>query len=174
MAKKVIEFDLSPESINQAIKQLKKEEAEFRKKCELVRERIAERIEELASVGFNSAQVDDVIKRGMRQASVDVKVRHGEGVSIIIAKGEDAVFVEFGAGVYHNGSAGTSPNPWGGDLGYTIGSYGQGKGKYKTWGYYDKNGKLVKTHGTPASMPMYNAAKQAALEAQKIIREVFR
>ena len=94
-------------------------------------------------------------------------------ISVIVADGEDAVWVEFGAGVYHNGSAGSSPNPYGAQLGFTIGSYGKGYGKANAWGYYDENNNLVLTRGTPASMPMYRAAQAVAKQSLKIAREVF-
>lgn len=72
-------------------------------------------------------------------------------------QGEQAVFVEFGAGVYYNGAAGSSPHPYGVELGYTIGDYGWGFGQFDEWGYTDANGKYRLTHGTPAAMPLYNA-----------------
>ena len=80
---------------------------------------------------------------------------------------------KFGAGVYHNGSVGSSPNPFGNDLGFTIGSYGKGYGKKQAWGYYDENGDLVITRGTPASMPLYNAAQEVMRKAVEIAKEVF-
>ena len=57
-------------------------------------------------------------------------------------------------------------------MGYTIGSYGKGLGKRKVWGYY-RDGELILTHGTPATMPMYNALKQACDNIWSIAREVF-
>lgn len=71
---------------------------------------------------------------GARTAEVQVSIDERENVSIVIAAGEDAVWVEFGAGVYHNGSAGSSPHPKGSELGFTIGGYGKGMGKRQTWG----------------------------------------
>ena len=93
-------------------------------------------------------------------------------ITTVIAEGEDAVWCEFGAGVYHNGSAGSSPNPYGKDLGFTIGNYGKGYGKRTAWGYFE-DGELVITRGTPASMPMYNAVQEVARKAIEIAREVF-
>lgn len=93
-------------------------------------------------------------------------------ISVVIAAGEDAVWVEFGAGVYHNGSAGSSPHPKGAELGFTIGGYGKGMGKRKTWGFYE-DGELRLTHGAPAVMPMYNAMKTVCDEIASIAKEVF-
>lgn len=105
-------------------------------------------------------------------ADVDVTVTDKDNVSIIIANGEDAIWVEFGAGVYHNGSAGGSPHPKGSSLGFTIGGYGKGMGKKSVWGYYE-DGDLRLTHGTPAVMPMYNAVKTVCDNISAIAREVF-
>ena len=88
-------------------------------------------------------------------------------------QGEQAVFVEFGAGVYYNGAAGSSPHPYGVELGYTIGDYGLGLGKNDTWEYV-KNGKYHITHGTPAAMPLYHAGvkiKQSARITAKIMKQ---
>ena len=74
------------------------------------------------------------------------------------------------------GPVGSSPNPYGNDLGFTIGSYGKGYGKGQVWGYYadpeNKTG-LVLTHGTPATMPMYNAAMEVMRKAVEIAKEVW-
>ena len=104
---------------------------------------------------------------------MQVSIDERENVSIVIAAGEDAVWVEFGAGVYHNGSAGSSPHPEGSKLGFTIGGYGKGMGKRQTWGFYE-DGELRLTHGTPAVMPMYNAVKAVCDEIADIAKEVFR
>lgn len=98
---------------------------------------------------------------------------NGENVSVVVASGEDAVWVEFGAGVYHNGAAGSSPHPKGNELGFTIGSYGKGNGRKTTWGYLDDDGELHLTHGTPATMPMYRAMETVSEEVYLIAKEVF-
>ena len=126
-----------------------------------------------ASLNFGNAVVDDVIHGSPRRPDVAVTVSERGSISVVVAEGEDAVWCEFGAGVYHNGSVGSSPNPFGNDLGFTIGSYGKGYGKKQAWGYYDENGDLVITRGTPASMPLYNAAQEVMRKAIEIAKEVF-
>jgi hypothetical protein len=101
-----------------------------------------------------------------------MSIEERDNLSVVIADGEDAVWVEFGAGVHHNGSAGSSPHPSGAELGFTIGGYGKGRGKRETWGYYE-DGELRLTHGTPATMPMYRAVKTVCDELTNITREVF-
>lgn len=171
---KVIKIGLSTKDINRAIRELNKYKIELEKKTKECEKRIAEALKKEIELNFNSAVVNDTIRGGTRQAHVVVNVDDRGTMTVIVAEGEDAVFCEFGAGVYHNGSVGSSPNPYGNELGLTIGSYGKGKGKQQAWGYYDENNELVITRGTPASMPMYHAIQTITLKAIEIAREVFK
>lgn len=174
MSKTTIRFGLDASEINRAIREINKFKQDFRKKVDTYRKRIADEIAVQASLNFGSSVVDDVIHGGSSHiAEVSVSVSDRGSISVVVADGEDAIWCEFGAGVYHNGSAGSSPNPYGSDLGFTIGSYGDGHGKQQAWGYYDENEQLVITRGTPATMPMYNAAQEVLRKAISIAREVF-
>ena len=172
MAKKVISFGLSEKEIDRAIKELEQYKKEIIRKTTLLRVKIAERIETEVRSGFSGAVVDDLLNGGKKTAQVSVSMDNKENVSVVIAAGEDAIWVEFGAGVFHNGSAGASPHPKGSELGFTIGGYGKGMGKKQTWGYYE-DGELKLTHGTPATMPMYRAVRTVCSEIAEIAREVF-
>ena len=176
MSKTVIRFGLSQRDIARAIREVNKFKAEFQKKVDNFRDRLANEIAEQASLNFANSVMDDVVDGSPRKPDVKVSVASNGNVTVIVAEGEDAMWCEFGAGVYHNGAVGTSPNPYGNDLGFTIGSYGKGYGKRQVWGYYtdpeNKEG-LVLTRGTPASMPMYNAAQEVMRKAIDIAREVF-
>lgn len=171
MSKKVISFTL--DEIDKAIKELEQYKIDFQAKVDTYRQRIAEEIATIASFNFGSATMDDVIKGTPRRPEVTVNVDNRGDISVVVANGEDAVWCEFGAGVYHNGSVGSSPNPYGNELGFTIGSYGFGHGKQTAWGYYE-DGQLVITRGTPASMPMYNAVQEVTKRAIEIAREVWK
>ena len=173
MSKKVIRFGLNTKDINRAIRELQEFKQDFLEKVDTYRKRIAEEIAVNASMLFANSVVDDVIQGSPRRPDVQVTVDERGGISVVVANGEDAVWCEFGAGVYHNGSVGSSPNPFGTDLGLTIGSYGKGHGKQSAWGYYDEDGNLVITRGTPASMPMYNAVQEVARKSVETAREVF-
>lgn len=83
------------------------------------------------------------------------------------------MFIEFGAGIHYNGAAGSSPHPKGEEFGYTIGSYGQGKGKNESWVYYADSGEWVRSYGTEATMPMYKASVEIIQNIRKIAKEVF-
>lgn len=174
VAKKVVECLLDPKSIGRAMREVEKLKRETAEKAERLAKLIAERIAQTAQSGFGAAVVDDLLNGGPRSASVDVSVDSRGKVSVVIASGKDAVWVEFGAGVYHNGAAGTSPHPRGGELGLTIGSYGEGRGARNVWGYYNADGDLTLTHGTPASMPMYSAMQAVCAEIADIAREVWK
>lgn len=172
MAKKVIQVRLGDSDIDRLIKEIEKYKADFQKKVDIYRNRIANEIAKLASRNFGSAEMDDKIRGGTRKPNVQVSVSDKGNISVVIADGEDAVWCEFGAGAYHNGSVGSSPNPYGAELGFAIGSYGKGYGSRKAWGYYE-DGELVITRGTPASMPMYNAVQEIMKKVIKIAQEVF-
>lgn len=173
MGKKVISFGLSTKEINRAIREVEKHKQEFSQKVKEYQRRIAEAIATDAQFAFSTSVMDDVVKGSTRKPQVNVSVDERGDITVVVADGEDAVWCEFGAGVYHNGSVGSSPNPYGSELGFTIGSYGKGYGKASAWGYYDEGHNLVITRGTPASMPMYNAVQSVTAKAIEIAREVF-
>lgn len=172
MNKHTFRCDLSPESIRKAANELKQYRQGLLRKVEELRRLIAERIAADARGCFATALVDDLLQGGSRNANVEVMVDEAGTTSLVIAVGEDAIWCEFGAGVYHNGSVGSSPHPKGAELGFTIGTYGEGKGARQVWGFYD-GGELKLTHGTPASMPMYNAMQRVCDEIARIAQEVF-
>ena len=173
---KTIKFGLTPREIQSAIDAVELYSENFQKKVDTYRKRIAEEIAVYASAYFDNAVMDDVINGTPRRPNVKVDWSDDGKIAVVVANGEDAVWCEFGAGVYHNGSVGSSPHPKGNDLGFTIGSYGKGHGKQSVWGYYsdpDSKSGLVLTHGTPASMPMYNAAQEVLRKSVEIAKEVF-
>ena len=174
MGKKVI-YVGSTNDLKKLSKELKEYEELKLKQLEIYRQRLAEEIRKEAETAFNASSVDDIIKGGSpHKADVSVTVSHSGDVSIIVANGEDAVWCEFGAGVYHNGSVGSSPNPYGSEHGMTIGSYGKGKGANKVWVYKSDDDEWVVTHGTAATMPMYRALLSVADRSIAIAREVFK
>lgn len=131
-----------------------------------MRQAVAKRLQSLIAQGFSSAIVD-----GDTVSDVDVTFSDDGTVTTVLATGKDVIFIEFGAGVYFNGSVGSSPHPKGHEFGFTIGSYGKGKGSRETWAYYT-DGKVQWTHGTKATMPVFKACEIIKLELPKIIKEV--
>lgn len=169
----MIRVHLSPQGIAKARKELEQYKREIGEKTRRLRTLVAQKMSALAQQGFGSAIVDDLVRGGAKSANVSVDVDERGEVSVVVTSGSDAVWAEFGTGVYHNGAVGSSPHPEGGRLGMTIGGYGKGRGRQPTWGFKDGDGNTVLTHGAPASMPMYNAARTVCEEIAAIAREVF-
>ena len=171
---RTITFDVfDPASIDAAVKEIRDYTDWVKRKTDELRERVAYFIAKDASAVFNTAVADDLIGEGAVIGSVDVVVEDNGNMTLVIANGEDAVFMEFGAGVYYNGGVGSSPNPLGAALGYTIGSYGKGNGAKAVWGFKGDDGALHLTHGVPASMPLYRALQSVVNDIEQIAREVF-
>ena len=164
----------NPASIDAAVKEIRDYADWVKRKTDELRERVAYFIAKDASAVFNTAVADDLIGEGAVIGSVNVVVEDNGNMTLVIANGEDAVFMEFGAGVYYNGGVGSSPNPLGAALGYTIGSYGRGNGAKAVWGFKGEDGALHLTHGVPASMPLYRALQSVVNDIEQIAQEVFR
>lgn len=166
---KTISFDLSIKSIEDAIQQIEEYKNSFRYKLSLF-------LEKLADVGI--AVIDDnMVTEGDSSPEHYAYVRTNSfgdyAEATLILQGQDIAFIEFGAGVHFNESAGTSPNPKGAAMGYTIGSYGYGQGAKDSWWYTDDTGLKQKSYGTKASMPMYKADVEIMERFKDIAREVF-
>lgn len=164
MAKKVITVQLNSRSISAAIKEVRAYKAWVERKTRELTAKLVELGAQEAKVRFSGAQYD-----GNNDAAVSVESVPG-GYKIV-ATGGAVFFIEFGAGVFYNGS---EPYPEPRPPGVVgIGEYGKGFGKRKAWGFYDERGELVVTHGTPAAMPMLHAGRTMRQNVEKIAREVF-
>lgn len=174
MSKQVISVELSEEGIDKALRELAQYKKSVLDKETLLRQKVADFLASEAQNGFNGAIVDDLTDKsgGTRYGNVDVSIDNRGNVTVVIANGEDAVWIEFGAGVHYNGAVGSSPNPYGAQLGFTIGGYGKGNGRKEKWGFYE-DGELKITRGTPATMPMAKAVTSLCNEFPRIAKEVF-
>lgn len=160
----VIDIDLNTKSIDAAIRKVEKYKRWVDSKTQELIKRLAEVGLEEARVRFSGAEYS-----GENDAEVTVEPI-ADGFKIV-ATGQAVFFIEFGAGVYYNG---TEPYPEPRPKGISnIGEYGDGKGKRKAWGFYDESGELVITHGTPAAMPMLHASRTMQQEVERIAKEVF-
>ena len=174
MSKQTISVELSEEGIEKAIRELSQYKQKVLDKENLLRQKVADFLASESQIGFNGAIVDDLTDKsgGTRYGNVDVSIDNRGNVTVVVASGEDAVWIEFGAGVHYNGAVGSSPNPYGAELGFTIGGYGKGNGRKEKWGFYE-NGELKITRGTPATMPMARAVTALLTEFPRIAKEVF-
>jgi hypothetical protein len=162
--KTVIKCTLNKEDIERAIKELKSYKQDFLKKEKRLLQGLAEIGIKEASVRFTTAMYDGT-------NDVSVRLNKAKNGYVIEAKGEAVAFIEFGAGVYHNGSE-PYPNPRPtGVVG--IGEYGKGMGKRKAWGYKNENDELVITRGNPAAMPMWYASEEMKNSVLRVVKEVW-
>lgn len=179
MARHTIKISLSQNSINEAIRQLKQYK-------EWITEKTYQLVKELAEVGIpvideNMAKANYTYDaEGIRSGSntnhyTYVKLRSfGDyNEAILIVEGKELMFIEFGAGIFYNGEADTSPHPKGQEFSFLIGSYGEGHGAQKMWGYYADSGELILTRGVEAQMPVYKAEKEIKQKYIEVARKVF-
>ena len=81
------------------------------------------------------------------------------------------LLIEFGAGIHHNPVA----NPKADEFGFGVGTFPNQKHAFEDgWWYPGDDGEWHYTHGTKATMPMYNASTEMLLNIRKIAKEVFR
>lgn len=175
MSQKSIHIDpLSEKSLDKAIRELQQYRLwVFTKRREL-QQKLSDELEKQLNERFNSAWYDDLTEGGTRAPIFVVKISQGNLKSVAMVVGEEAVFVEFGAGVYHNGSAGSYPHPMAEEAGAAaIGTLGKGKGSRKVWGFYDEKGQLRLTRGTAAQMPALQAAMWLKDNVERIAKTVF-
>jgi hypothetical protein len=164
VSRKIIRCGLNKEDVERAIKELKAYKQYFLKKEK-------ELLKGLAEIGFKEASVrfTSVVYDGTNDVSVTWDETN-KGC-VIVAEGQAVAFIEFGAGVYYNGSE-PYPNPRPQGI-VGIGEYGKGMGKRRAWGYKNENDELVITRGNPAAMPMWYASEEIKKSVLRVAKEVF-
>lgn len=163
-------------NMDDAIAECQRHLNDIERKCEEFVRRVGDELGSLIKSKMSGAIADIYKDRDGAEyrdvASVKDPVITSEGNVCIVAvpATDDAIFIEFGTGVFYNGTG--SPHPKGAELGYTIGSYGP-NGLKKTW-WFSKNGMhSLRSHGIPALMPIYKAAREIEPKIASIAREVF-
>ena len=154
---KTITVELSVDSCNKAIEELKKYQKEIKPKLDEVCKR-------LAGIGVQEASAR---ARGGKEGNDDVafSVEKIDNGYKLVMSGEDVYFVEFGTGDQVNAHYDTS-------VPVAYGSWSVEHSQMlwnKGFWYYDK----VRYTGTPAYMPMYYAERKMREEAPRIVKEVF-
>lgn len=165
---KEIKVTLSPDGIARAVKEIDDWSRSLQRRIETFTQRLAEEGYSIANVILSGAN------EGVEPGSVSVSIDNVSGHIVYTAgyylTGDQAVFVEFGAGVYHNGPVGSSLHPKGEQMGMTIGQYRPGSlGRFEAW--RKPNGEV--THGTPTYMPIYSSSQELAQKILEIANEVF-
>lgn len=138
-------------------------------------------VQELLKAGIKVINANKAPDRGDSEPPEDVTMPHvmmgnrdGVMTATLRLRGEDVMFIEFGAGISYNTQVGGSMNPLGVQLGYTIGSYGMGQGAHEYWFYEDKDDhETKKSYGTEAMMPMWKADQEIRQKFASIAKQVF-
>ena len=164
---KDIEIRMSTKSLNDAINALKRIEDDFVRKFDIF-------VRILINDGVQVARTWISTGAGTeRNASVAYQVNSDGNIAIarIEMTGNDALFVEFGAGIYFN----PSNPPHASKHGMGVGTYpGQTHAFDNGWWYYGPNGESVYTHGTEGTYPMYHASENIQNNAIKKALQIFR
>lgn len=170
---KIIKCELSVESIDKALRQLENYKKRFLKYQDKLMSELGKLAHETAKEAM-PPEGSDAYRSGGANLTYEVD---GNVITIGI-HGQQAVFIEFGAGIEYNGREGTSSHPHGEELGYTIGSWSlsdQGSGQIFNpdgWYFYD-NGEWVHTWGNPTYMPLGKAEQRLQQDVLKVARKVF-
>lgn len=171
IAKRNVDVLLSPQGVSQAIDELKAVKRTFEGRAWEFRHKFAVRVMREADTMYHKAWYNDWVGGERGAGLVPTQVVETEEASIVVASGA-AIFIEFGAGVYHNGDVGTSLHPLGRQLGFTIGSYPSkhppSQGAKPFW---EVDGRL--TRGTEAQMVLYYALRYSLPYVEEIASEVF-
>lgn len=169
---KTITIDITDrDSIAKAITELQTVKSEWTRKanlcCEMVAAMLADKIQEnLSQVTFS----DDLIDIGTHQETPGLPM-YGVAArgNTVLVEDKEIAFIEFGAGIYHNGDGVENPLASQVTFDTAIGSYGNGNGNKPYW-FVAHN--LI-SRGTPAYMPIHNAIEAIKPEIPTIVRQVF-
>lgn len=178
MAKKTI-FRASISNIGAISKWLDKYADDLERKGKKLIEALAKIGYETASVKFASAVYD-----GHNDVKVEKPYWKDDKTLVIRATGNAVAFIEFGTGIMF-----LNEHPKAEEFGAIHGTFGQGKGKHKAWGYYgtaheakstgrvvrvtDSFGEVILTQGNPANYAMYDAGQDMRAELVKLAQEIF-
>lgn len=157
---KTIRVELTNESINNAVKELRRYATWVSKKEAELRIRLAQLGADVARISFAAAIYDGT-------NDVSVRVDQTGSVAVIYAEGESVAFIEFGSGAKHGYG-----HPQAGELGMGPGTYPSEKGLWdnpKGWWY----GSGQHSYGNPPAMAMYKAVQEITEQITQIAREVF-
>lgn len=170
---RTIDMDLSPQSINNAIREISAFQRQLRDQCEdLVKNLVAQGIE-IAKMQVISM---DALFTGFTEQSIQGVYFAEERCGIIYSDVPQALFVEYGTGYVGAGKTGFETYPGTYASGYKPDEMGHGsKGWWypAPWGWYiPKKGKgkgvtFAWTRGMPARPFMYNTLRMLEEVAEK-------
>ena len=163
-----IEIELSPQSIQSAIMQLKEYRDSLNNKNDLFVKKLAEIGIDVVEQRFNEADGADSTYHD-NQLKIHSYGDYSEAV--LSVSGTDVLFIEFGSGIRYNP---TNPEH-AEEFGYGVGTYPGQTHAFdpEGWWYRDSTGVPRHSYGTRATAPMLNAAKAIILQIREIAREVY-
>lgn len=171
MPRQVIKINpYSEKSIDEAIKKLKF----FKQEVQLKTVQLITKLAEIGIQTIDSNKYAEGDTNFVGEAYTQLEYGETSAKVTLVLHGEKVAFIEFGAGIHYNTPAGQSPNPFGQQLGFTIGSYGLGLGANDSWRYQDLAGNWKTSQGTKAQMPMAKADQAIRDAFEQTIEEVFK
>ena len=153
-----LKLDLSVHDFEKAI-------AEIEKYQNSLSDKIAVLVDKLCRCGIVVAKIKVIASQGdstVARVVYDPPKLDGDIVSATISlEGKDAVFIEFGAGIYYNNG---NAHPMASTFGFGVGTYPSEHPPNRAinpgyWWYSDQNKNKHLSVGTEATMPLYNAAE---------------
>lgn len=174
---KTIHIDLlDSNSVKAAVAELREVKTDWKNKANLVAKEVAGQLGGLIDAYCSELPYTDELinlKTHTVEAKKEVSgawdLKPSKNGWTITVKGKDVVFVEFGAGAYHNSNGSENPLSEAVSFNTDIGSYGKGQGLNQYW-FVAHN--LI-SRGTPMYMPIYRAILAIQPEIPTIVRKVF-
>lgn len=169
---KVIKCKLDVDSLEKAINELDTYQEELMSKLEafmdaLLSVGIAEASKRASSYAGDSKPANVVAEYVLKSKD--------KLLATVALVGEDAIFIEFGAGIAYN--TGTE-HPKASEFGYGVGTYPSKHPPNRAinpgYWFYRENGELKKSIGTQATMPIYFASETMRNNAIQKALEIFR
>lgn len=166
-----LDIELDENSIDLAILKLQKYRNSLQDKLDRF-------VDELADIGVDTIyNITSFIPQDqeMDKGSVGKKVRpsaDGHTKMVIRFTSEDALFIEFSAGITY----GTKDYPLPSGSGYGMGTYNPSSSRWSNpdgWWYKDESGELHHSYGNPAYMPMYHAIEKMTLQIWFVAHKIF-
>ena len=169
MPKKTVKFNLfDDKELNNAIKWLQNYQKNFRRKVQILIDRLAKEGLQVIQTTMESVPSEE---KGSYYTEI-VNNSKGEIIGAAIRlTGDKVLFIEFSAGITY----GTDSYPLPSGDKYGMGTY-PGKGHWDSpygWWYVDEQGNKHHSYGNRAYMPMYHAEQAIIMQIKHIAREVF-
>lgn len=167
MAKK-IKVNLSPASVDRAIKELEEYETHLKERCTAYGQALKQfgltRLKAELLPHIDSGETIGSITAIDESTDNTVRFR-------LCVTSEAILFLEFGAGIKYSSES----HPQAGDFGYGPGTY-PGQGHWNDpdgWWYQGDDGEYYHTYGQPANKPIYITAQQMREQLVTLARQVF-